>query len=198
MKTLILVDIQNDFLPGGALPVTDGDTIIPIVNALLPEFDHIIATQDFHPAGHKSFAASHPGRNVYDMIDLDGLPQVLWPVHCVANTGGACFAPGLNTAAIHRVFPKGTNPAIDSYSGFFDNGHRQATGLGDYLKEQGITAVTIVGLATDYCVKFTALDAARLGLKTTVLRAACRGVNLNLGDVEQAYTELKAAGVEVA
>src|SRR5262245_51197268 len=137
MTTLILVDIQNDFLPGGALAVPDGDAIVPIVNRILPRFDLVIATQDWHPVNHGSFAANHPGRKPFEQINLHGLPQTLWPVHCVQNTGGACFAPGLDTRRIARVFPKGTDPQWDSYSGLFDNGRRSSTGLAERLKKQG-------------------------------------------------------------
>jgi nicotinamidase/pyrazinamidase len=156
MKTLLLIDIQNDFMPGGALPVPEGDVIVPVVNALLPRFDLIVATQDWHPADHGSFAANYPGSRGGEVIDLHGLPQILWPVHCVQNTGGACFAPGLETRCIERIFQKGTDPAIDSYSGFFDNGHRKATRLAEFLRDRGARELWLAGLATDYCVKFTA------------------------------------------
>jgi nicotinamidase/pyrazinamidase len=194
MKALLLIDIQNDFLPGGALAVPEGDRIVPIVNELLPSFDMVVATQDWHPANHGSFASNHPGHEAYQSIDLDGLPQVLWPVHCVQNTGGALFAPGLNTGVITRVFPKGMNPRIDSYSGFYDNGHRAATGLTQWLREQGVTELSVAGLATDYCVKFTVLDAIEEGFKVRLLTKACRGVNLTPGDVERALASMQAAG----
>ncbi len=197
MKALILVDIQNDFLPGGALAVPDGDAILPVVNRVLPEFDLIVATQDWHPPEHGSFAANHPGRSVFEQIDLNGLPQTLWPVHCVQNTGGACFAPGLETKGIERIFFKGTDPGVDSYSGLFDNGHRHSTGLAEYLRGRGVTAVSVCGLATDYCVKFTALDALREGFAVTLLENACRGVNLSPGDVEAAVVEMREAGITV-
>lgn len=197
MNALILVDIQNDFLPGGALAVPEGDKIVPLVNTLLPHFPLVVATQDRHPAGHGSFAVNHPGRSPFELGELAGLPQVLWPVHCVEGTPGADFAPGLDTARIARVFPKGTDREIDSYSGFFDNGHRRATGLGDYLRERGATRVFVVGLATDYCVKFTALDARALGFEVTLIEDACRGVNLAPGDVAHALAEMRAAGVEI-
>jgi nicotinamidase/pyrazinamidase len=198
MKTLLLIDIQSDFLPGGTLAVPGGDEIIPVVNALLPHFDLIVATQDWHPPEHGSFAVNHPGRAPFEQAELDGLPQTLWPVHCVQNTGGALFAPGLDTRRIARVFPKGMNPRVDSYSGFFDNGRRAATGLSEWLKEQGITELSVCGLATDYCVKFTVLDALREGFCVTLLTNACRGVNLAPGDVERAITEMHAAGAVVA
>src|SRR4051812_1540671 len=166
MNALILVDLQNDFVPGGALAVPEGDSIIPLINQLQPRFDIVIATQDWHPADHGSFAANHPGRRVHEVIDLAGLPQVLWPVHCVQNTPGAALVSSLDTSRIARVFQKGTDPAIDSYSGFFDNGHRKSTGLGDFLRDQGVKRVYVCGLATDYCVEFTALDAKQLGFDT--------------------------------
>ncbi|MBI4328171.1 MAG: bifunctional nicotinamidase/pyrazinamidase [Chloroflexi bacterium] len=197
MNCLLLVDIQNDFLPGGALAVPDGDAVIPVANKLQPLFPLVVATQDWHPSNHGSFAANHPGRKQFDPIELNGLPQTLWPVHCVQGTAGAELAPGLQQGRIARVFPKGTDPGIDSYSGFFDNGHRQATGLGDWLKRKGVTEVGVCGLATDYCVKFTALDAVALGFKTCLIEDACRGVNLNPGDVAKAIQEMKDAGVRV-
>jgi nicotinamidase/pyrazinamidase len=197
MKTLILVDIQNDFIPGGTLPVPEGDRIVALVNRLQNRFDFIVATQDWHPADHGSFAANHPGRKPGEVIDLHGLRQILWPVHCVQNTPGAAFVPGLETKRIGRVFQKGTDPTIDSYSGFFDNGRRKATGLGDYLKEKNATDVYVCGLATDYCVKFTALDARALGFNTFLIEDASRGVNLKPGDVEAAVEEMARAGVVV-
>jgi nicotinamidase/pyrazinamidase len=197
MRTLILVDIQNDFLPGGALAVSDGDAIVPVVNRVLPQFDLVVATQDWHPADHGSFAVNHAGRKVFEQVDLNGLPQTLWPAHCVQHTGGALFAPGLATRGIARVFPKGEDPAVDSYSGFFDNGRRRATGLGDWLKAQGARDLWICGLATDYCVKFTALDALREGFTVNVLCPACRGVNLGPDDVAKAFAAMAAAGARL-
>lgn len=194
MKALLLIDIQNDFMPGGSLAVPGGNEIIPIVNDLMPQFDLIVATQDWHPPDHGSFAANHPDHAEFEAIDLDGLPQMLWPAHCVQNTGGALFAPGLDTRRIHRVFTKGTNWRIDSYSGFFDNGHRASTGLGDWLRSQDVTALTVAGVATDYCVKFTVLDALAEGFEVEVIRAACRGVNLNSNDVSHAWAEMREAG----
>lgn len=197
MKTLLLIDIQNDFLPGGALAVPEGDAIIPVVNALIPEFELVVATQDWHPADHKSFAVNHPGRTVYEQIDLAGLPQTLWPAHCVQNTGGALLAPGLDTRRIERVFPKGMNPEVDSYSGFFDNGRRGDTGLSAWLRERSVKALTVAGLATDYCVKFTVLDALREGFAVELRPAACRGVNLRPGDADRAIEEMRAAGAVI-
>lgn len=200
MKTLIIVDVQNDFVDGGALAVPGGSELVPIINRLqtAPFYDLIVATQDWHPASHASFAANHPGRKPFAVIDLHGLPQTLWPVHCVQDTPGADFAPGLDRARWDRVFQKGTDAEIDSYSGFFDNGHRRATGLGDYLRERGVQEVHVVGLATDYCVKFTALDACGLGLRVRLLTDACRGVEIQPGDTARALDEMRAAGVGVA
>lgn len=198
MKTLLLIDIQNDFLPGGALAVPGGDEIVPWVNAALPAYELVVATQDWHPEEHGSFAVNHPGRQPFEQGELDGLPQMLWPVHCVQNTGGALFAPGLDTRRIRRVFPKGMNPRIDSYSGLFDNGRRASTGMAEWLRAQGVTALSVAGLATDYCVKFTVLDALAEGFQVEVLAAACRGVNLAPGDVGRAFEEMRAGGARIA
>jgi len=197
MKALILEDIQNDFLPGGALAVPEGDQVIPVANQLQRKFSLVVATQDWHPANHCSFAVNHSGKKLFDQIELSGLPQTLWPVHCLQNTRGAELARALHREGINRVFQKGTDPEIDSYSSFFDNGHRRATGLGEWLKSKGVTEVYICGLATDYCVKFTALDAVRLGFNTHLIEDACRGVNLRPSDVADAIEEMKQAGVRV-
>ena len=174
-----------------------GDEVIPVANRLQTQFDLVVATQDWHPPNHGSFAANHPGKRPGDIIELNGLHQILWPVHCVRDTPGAGFGPGLDTSRFARVFRKGTDPGIDSYSGFFDNGHLKATGLGDFLKAQKVTDVFIAGLTTDHCVRFSALDAVALGFRTHVLLDGCRGVNLNQGDVAQAIAEMKNAGVVV-
>lgn len=194
MRALVLIDIQNDFLPGGALAVPEGDLIVPVVNGLLADFPLVVATQDWHPADHGSFAVNHPDQEVFSQGELNGLPQTFWPVHCVANTGGALFAPGLDTRRIARVFPKGTDAGIDSYSGLFDNGHRASTGLGEWLRDAGVTGLWVAGLATDYCVKFTVLDALREGFAVNVLTHACRGVELNPGDCAHAFEEMRLAG----
>ena len=197
MKALILVDIQNDFVPGGALPVPWGDTIVPVCNRIQANFELVVATQDWHPANHGSFAANHPGKKPRDVIELNGLKQILWPVHCVQHTPGADFVAGLEMTHVQRVFQKGTDPGIDSYSGFFDNGHRKATGLGDYLKSKQVIDVYVAGLATDYCVKFTALDARQLGFNTYLVLDATAGVDLRPGDVNAAIYEMRQAGVSV-
>jgi nicotinamidase/pyrazinamidase len=195
MKALILVDIQNDFLPGGALAVPDGDAIISMANRLQAAFPLVVATQDWHPANHGSFAANHPGKKVFEHIQLDGLPQTLWPAHCVQGTFGAELAPGLQRERIAKIFRKGTDAGIDSYSGLFDNGHRKSTGLGEWLKAMGVREVFVCGLATDYCVKNTALDAAQLGFKTHFIEDASRGVNLRPDDVKNAIAEMNRAGI---
>lgn len=197
MKALILVDIQNDFLPGGALAVPEGDAVIPIANNLQTAFPLVVATQDWHPANHGSFAASHSGKKVFDQIDLNGLPQTLWPSHCVQNTKGAELADTLHRQHIAKVFPKGTEAGIDSYSGLFDNGHRKSTGLGEWLKTEGVTEVFVCGLATDYCVKFTALDAVQMGFKTRFVEDASRGVNISPGDVANSIGQMRRAGIIV-
>src|SRR5262249_20571366 len=156
----------NDFLPGGALAVPYGHTVIPIANQLQESFELVVATQDWHPPHHGSFAANHQGKKYFEQVELNGLPQTLWPAHCVQHTHGAALAPALNQQKITKVFQKGTDAGIDSYSGFFDNGHRKSTGLGEWLKEKGVKEVFVCGLATDYCVKFTALDAVQSGFKT--------------------------------
>lgn len=197
MKALILVDIQNDFCPGGALAVAHGDEVVPVANELAKKFELVVATQDWHPADHGSFAANHPGKQPYEVMDLHGLDQVLWPVHCVQGSGGAAFVDALETGAITKVFQKGTDPTVDSYSGFYDNGRRKATGLGDYLRGRGVRQAYVLGLATDYCVKFTALDAASEGFDTYLVEDGCRGVELTPGDSEAAVTEMRDAGVTI-
>ena len=197
MKALIIVDIQNDFLPGGALAVPQGDEIIPLANQLQKQFELVVATQDWHPSDHGSFAANHPGKKPGDRIMLDGIEQILWPMHCVQNTPGAEFAPGFTTKRVARVFQKGVDPKIDSYSTFFDNAHRRATGLGDYLKERSIVDVFLCGLATDYCVKYSVLDARQLGFNAHVIIDACRGIDLAPGDVDLAIKEMKASGATI-
>ncbi|GJM33291.1 MAG: nicotinamidase [Saprospiraceae bacterium] len=197
MKALILVDIQNDFCPLGALPVEEGNQVVPIANKLMEVFDLVVATQDWHPANHGSFAANHPWRKPGQVIDLNGLQQILWPIHCVQESFGAEFVQELNIAKVSKIFPKGTDPEVDSYSGFFDNGHRKATGLGDFLKEKEVKEVFIMGLAADYCVKFTVLDAIELGFEAYLIVDGTRGVNLNAGDVEKAIAEMQEKGAHL-
>lgn len=197
MKALIVVDEQNDFCKGGALEVPNGDEVVPVTNRLMATthlFDLVVATQDYHPAGHKSFASRHEGKKPGDVIDLNGLQQVLWPDHCQWGTSGAEFHEKLLTGKFAAIFRKGRDPEVDSYSGFFDNGKRHSTGMNGYLKELGVDTLYVVGLATDYCVKFTVLDALALGFKVNVVVDACRAVNLNEGDGDKALAEMKEAG----
>jgi nicotinamidase/pyrazinamidase len=197
VNALILVDLQNDFFPGGPMGVPEGDQVIPVVNRLQPHFDLVAATRDWHPPDHVSFVTQHEGRQPGEVIQHHGLDQILWPVHCVQGTPGAELHPDLDRNRIDNVIEKGVDRDLDSYSGFFDNGHRKATGLGDWLKEQGVTDVYVCGLATDYCVKFTALDAADLGFATYLIRDGSRGVNLHEDDVEKAIDQMRAEGVTV-
>jgi nicotinamidase/pyrazinamidase len=198
MRALLLIDLQYDFCPGGALAVARGDETIPVANRLIPAFTTVVATQDWHPENHGSFAINHPGTLPYSVTQLAGLPQVLWPAHCVQGSRGAELCDSLDRNMITEVFQKGTDPSIDSYSGFFDNGHRKSTGLGDWLRARSIGEVVVLGLATDYCVKFTSLDARALGLKVTVVSDGCRGVDLKAGDSERALAEMHAAGCTIA
>jgi nicotinamidase/pyrazinamidase len=195
MRALVLVDLQYDFLPGGALAVARGDETISIAQRLMRDHDTVLATQDWHPRDHKSFAANNPGTAIGEVITLDGVPQVMWPAHCVRGTRGAELHDELD--GITQVFQKGTNPEIDSYSGFFDNGHKKATGLEAWLREHGISDLTVIGLATDYCVKYTVLDARQLGFGVRVVTAGCRAVELQPGDGERAFDEMRAAGAVV-
>jgi nicotinamidase/pyrazinamidase len=191
---LIVIDVQNDFCPGGALAVTGGDEIVPGINARMSEFDAVILTQDWHPAGHSSFASSHAGKAPMEVIDMPYGPQVLWPDHCIQGSRGAAFHEDLDTDRADMIIRKGYNPKIDSYSGFFENDHSTATGLHGYLQTRGIDQLTMVGLATDFCVHFTAVDAASLGYTVTVDMALCRAIDLG-GSLAGATDGMQAAGV---
>jgi nicotinamidase/pyrazinamidase len=197
VDALILVDLQKDFCAGGALPVPDGDAVVPIVNRLQPHFELIVVTQDWHPREHMSFAANHPDKRPGDVIEVDGMRQVLWPMHCVQDTFGAELHADLDRSRIAKCIQKGTRRDIDSYSGFFDNGHRQATGLGDYLRSRNVRRVFICGLATDFCVKFTVLDAIALRFETMLIADACRGVNLLPHDATDAVAEMRRHGAVI-
>lgn len=197
MKALIIVDVQNDFIPGGALAVREGDQVVPIINELQQKFDFIVATQDWHPSDHSSFAANHSNKNIGEFIEMNGVQQILWPVHCVQQTKGAKFHAGLNTEKWKAVFKKGTNPKVDSYSGFFDNNRMGDTGLSSFLKENGVVEVFVCGLATDYCVKFTVLDAILEGFKSTLIADAARAVNIRKNDGPKAIKEMSASGAKV-
>jgi nicotinamidase/pyrazinamidase len=196
MKALLIVDIQNDFLEEGALGVTGGNKIIDLINQLQDQFELIVASKDWHPKNHISFASTHQ-KQVFDVVTVDGEPQVLWPPHCIQDTHGAEFSPKLNVERIEKVFFKGVDPLTDSYSAFFDNKRERQTGLALYLKLRKVDEIFIVGLTTDYCVRYSALDAVSLGLKVTVYLDACVGVNLHPGDEEKALSEMERAGVKL-
>ncbi|MCH2067109.1 bifunctional nicotinamidase/pyrazinamidase [Shimia sp.] len=193
-SALIVIDVQNDFCPGGALAVPEGDQIVPGINALMDDFDTVVLTQDWHPAGHSSFASSHDGKAPYELIDMPYGPQVLWPDHCVQGSAGSGLHADLNVIRANVIIRKGTNPAIDSYSAFFENDQKTPTGLEGYLKSLGVTEITMVGLATDFCVQFSALDAARLGFKVTVREDLCRAIDLD-GSLAAAQNAMNAAGI---
>ena len=197
MHALVVIDVQNDFCPGGALAVTGGDEIIAPINAMMAEFDAVVLTQDWHPAGHSSFATGHPGKAPFDTVEMDYGTQVLWPEHCVQGGAGAAFHPELETDRAELIIRKGFRPAIDSYSAFFENDHVTPTGLEGYLRTRGIERLTLVGLATDFCVAFSAIDAARLGFEVTVAEGACRGIDLD-GSLAVARDRMTAAGVVLA
>jgi nicotinamidase/pyrazinamidase len=195
VRALLIVDIQNDFLPGGALAVKEGDAILPIINEIIHyPFDLIVATKDWHPPDHGSFANNHEGKQPGDHINLGGLDQILWPSHCVQGTWGSEFAPGWDSTLVDKIIYKGTDPLIDSYSTFYDNGHRKSTGLEYYLREKGIKDIFIAGIATDYCVKYSTLDALQLGFHPYVIVDACRGVNLDPRDSEKALAVMRKGG----
>ncbi len=196
-RALLIVDVQNDFIPGGALAVPKGNEVVPYINTLQPEYTLIVATKDWHPANHCSFASAHPGGKIGERIDLERGTQLLWPDHCVQRTNGAQFVSDLLVNKIAKTFEKGVDKDIDSYSGFFDNDHGRATGLDAFLKERKVEEVHIVGLATDYTVKFTALDSVKLGFKTIVHKEGCRAVNLAPTDEEKALHDMKRAGVMI-
>jgi len=196
-SALIVIDMQYDFCPGGALGVPEGDSIVPGINALMAQFPAVILTQDWHPAGHSSFASSHDGKAPFDMVDMPYGPQVLWPDHCVQGSQGAAFHEGLDTDRADLIIRKGYNPAIDSYSAFFENDHTTPTGLHGYLQTRGIDDLTMVGLATDFCVNFSAVDAARLGYRVTVRQELTRGIDLD-GSLNAALAGMREAGVVLA
>jgi nicotinamidase/pyrazinamidase len=194
-QSLLVVDVQNDFCPGGGLAVEHGDAVVPVINGLLPRFSLVVATQDWHPPGHASFASSHPGRQPLEVIDLDGIPQVLWPDHCVQGTGGADFHPGLERRPFRAIIRKGTDPWVDSYSAFRDNHREHPTGLASLLRELGVKHVVIVGLTTDYCAATSARDAVELGFKVEIWLPATRPVGAPPGHTERTLSELRALGV---
>jgi nicotinamidase/pyrazinamidase len=195
-EALVVIDVQNDFCPNGALAVADGDAILPRINALLNEFQVCILTQDWHPANHSSFAANHPDAAPFSMMEMPYGPQVLWPTHCVQGTSGAEFHPDLNTDRADLILRKGFRPQIDSYSAFFENDHQTPTGLDGYLRTRGVNSLVLVGLATDFCVAYSAIDAANLGFSVTVLQEACRAIDLD-GSLDAAKAKMLAANVRL-
>jgi nicotinamidase/pyrazinamidase len=197
MRALLLVTIQNDFLPDGPLPVPRGDEVVAVANRLTPVFELVVAIQDWHPREHGGFASNHPGKKPGDLIILDGQPQILWPDHCVQDTPGASFASGLDVTEIDHVIRTGTDPAIDSFSGFFDNGQRRATDLHTYLKAAGASELYVMGLATEYCVRWTVLDGIDLGYRVTLIEDGCRGIGLRHNDIPEALNEMGERGCRI-
>ena len=195
-EALIVIDVQNDFCPGGAPAVEGGDQIVPLIKAMLPDFAVKVFTQDWHPAGHSSFATSHDGKAPFETTEMPYGTQVLWPDHCVQGTDGAAFHPDLLTDPADLVIRKGFRPQIDSYSAFFENDHITPTGLDGYLSTRGVTKLTMVGLATDFCVAYSAIDGAKLGFDVTVLEPACRAIDLD-GSLQSARDNRRAAGVKL-
>lgn len=195
-RTLIVIDLQNDFCPGGALAVPGGNEIVPLINELMKRHDHVILTQDWHPAGHSSFASSHSGKDPFETILVDYGEQTLWPDHCVQGEDGADFHSGLDRASAELIIRKGFRAQIDSYSAFFENDRLTPTGLAGYLKERGLASITLAGLATDFCVGFSALDAAKLGLETEVAMSACRGIDID-GSVDKMCNRMREAGIKL-
>src|SRR5690606_17269690 len=195
MRALIIVDVQNDFVTGGKLEVANGEQIIPLVNELAGKFELVVATQDWHPQDHKSFASQHPGKQPFEKIVLGGLDQMLWPDHCVQESHGAAFHPQLKTDRTEAIFRKGMDPGIDSYSGFYDNGHRKSTGLAGYLKEREVKKVYVCGLAADYCVYFTARDAIECGFQASIIEDATRAIDP--AGFEKAKVDLRNLGGEI-
>jgi nicotinamidase/pyrazinamidase len=193
---LLVIDVQNDFCPGGALAVPDGDAVVPLINRLAPHFAHVVWTQDWHPTGHSSFASSHPGAAPFSSITMPYGEQTLWPDHCIEGTVGAAFHAGLDPTGAQMIIRKGYRPAIDSYSAFFENDRITPTGLAGYLRERGLGRVFCVGLATDYCVRFSAEDARRLGFETVLVADACRAIDLG-GSLAAGMAAVKSAGVSV-
>ncbi|SDZ74855.1 bifunctional nicotinamidase/pyrazinamidase [Bizionia paragorgiae] len=195
MKTLLVIDVQNDFMPGGSLSVPDGDKVVPVINTIQDKFDLVIATQDWHPKDHVSFASNHIGKAVFEQIPLHGKSQTLWPDHCVQGSEGADFHPDLKTNVFEAVFKKGTDKEIDSYSAFYDNGHLKSTGLAGYLKEKGVTELYLCGLAADICVYFSAYDAFKEGFRSYFIEDASKALDDNV--FETLKKEMKAMGIAI-
>jgi nicotinamidase/pyrazinamidase len=194
---LLVIDVQNDFCPGGNLPVPEGDKVVPVINALARRFRHVVLTQDWHPAGHHSFASSHAGRKPYETVAVAYGPQVLWPDHCMQGTQGAELHAGLDLPHAELVIRKGFRPHIDSYSAFYENDHKTPTGLAGYLRERGLTRVFVAGLALDFCVRYSAEDASRQGFDVVVIEDACRGIDVE-GSVKATHESFASLGVRMA
>lgn len=194
---LLIVDVQNDFCPDGALEVPEGDAVVPVINRIVGKFSVVVPTQDWHPEGHISFAGKHPGKNPHEVIRIEGLEQVLWPDHCVRGTPGADFHPELDAAAFHFILRKGTRPKMDSYSAFLENDKKTPTGLAGLLKELGVKRVFIAGLATDYCVLYSSRDALAAGFQVVVLEDACRGVDVPPENIKKALEEMRGLGIRI-
>jgi nicotinamidase/pyrazinamidase len=192
---LLIIDVQNDFCPGGALAVADGHAVVPVINRLAEHFDHIVLTQDWHPPGHSSFATSHPGAKPFDRVVMPYGQQTLWPDHCEQATAGAAFHPALVTDRAELIIRKGFRPEIDSYSAFFENDRRTPTGLAGYLRDRGLRRIFMTGLATDFCVHYSAVDASQLGFETVLVEAGCRAIDL-AGSLDAAWADMAAAGVQ--
>ncbi|KMK65897.1 bifunctional nicotinamidase/pyrazinamidase [Puniceibacterium sp. IMCC21224] len=197
MQALIVIDVQNDFCPGGALAVAEGDEVVAPINAMMADFDAVVLTQDWHPAGHSSFASQHPGKAPLELTEMPYGPQVLWPDHCVQGSKGAEFHPDLDTHRADLIIRKGFRAAIDSYSAFFENDRQTPTGLDGYLRARGIDTLTMVGLATDFCVHHSALDAVRAGYAVTLVQSAARGIDVG-GSLAAALAEMRSAGVALS
>ena len=195
---LLVIDVQNDFCPGGALAVADGDAVLAAANRLMGAYDLVVATQDWHPPDHCSFASQHAGASLYDTVQIDGIAQTLWPDHCVQGTAGAALHAELDTRRVNLILRKGIRSVLDSYSAFFENDRRTATGLAGYLSGLGVRQVALCGLATDYCVCYSALDAARLGFSVEVLTGACRGVDVPAANIARALTQMRDAGIRIS
>ncbi|KPJ86201.1 MAG: hypothetical protein AMS17_13585 [Spirochaetes bacterium DG_61] len=194
---LLVIDVQRDFCPGGALEVKGGDRVVPVINRIMPLFSRVVATQDWHPVDHVSFAVNHEGKKVLDTLEINGITQMLWPEHCVQGSEGAGFHSELNTKLFHLILRKGIFHLLDSYSSFFENDRKTATGLHFYLKGLGVESVYLCGLATDYCVFYSAMDAVKLGFRTCLIEDACRGVDFPPGSVDRALREMKSAEVKI-
>jgi nicotinamidase/pyrazinamidase len=192
---LLIIDVQNDFCPGGALAVADGDAVVPVVNHLAERFNHVVLTQDWHPSGHSSFATAHPGSAPFETINMAYGQQTLWPDHCIQGTQGAAFHPKLATERAELVIRKGFRSAIDSYSAFYENDRRTPTGLAGYLRERGLRRIFLAGLATDFCVHYSAMDARRLGFDTVLIESGCRAIDLG-GSLDAAWAGMAEAGVQ--